>query len=98
MGLIDTAIREHEERCNMLIEKRLVPWNWLIGIIIIILMSIGGISWSLSAGYEQVSNIAKQNFRRAEKFEKRLDKLEAIQNDIKWIRSDLENKNKQISK
>ena len=94
MSQIDTAVREHEERCNESIEKRLVPWTWMIGIVVVLLSSIGGVSWFLSSGYSAVNFKAEYNNEKCIKIGKRLDKIETMQADVQWIRSSIEKQNK----
>ena len=89
MSQIEEAIRDHERRCGSTIEKRLVPWTWMITIIISLILSIGGVSWFLSAGYADVSSKTTGVIVKCDKFEKRLDKLETMQKDITWIRNAL---------
>jgi hypothetical protein len=65
MSAIDEAITKHEIKCAVELPKKFVPWTWVVGICTIILLAIGGTSWSmatkLSAVDNSVSNLAKAN-------------------------------------
>jgi len=97
MSDIEAAIIDHEVRCEENIAKRLVPWPWMVGFIMLFILGISGVSWFLSAGYAETKSTGDYNTERCIKIEKRLDKLEDIQVDITWIRNDIENKNKIIN-
>lgn len=94
MTQIETAVREHEERCSENIEKRLVPWTWMIGIALTLLTSIGVVSWYLSAGYSSINFKTEYNNEKCIKLGKRLDRIETIQADVTWIRKKMEKENR----
>lgn len=91
---IEAAIIDHEVRCEENISKRLVPWPWMVGFVMLFILSIGCVSWFLSAGYAETKSNSIYNTERCIKIEKRLDKIEDMQKDITWIREDIERKNK----
>ena len=97
MSDIEAAIIDHEVRCNETIGKRLVPWTWMVGIIMSLILTIGGVSWFLSSGYAETSKNCEFTNEKCISLEKRLDRLESMKEDIEWIREDMEKKNKLLN-
>lgn len=83
MSQIEEAIREHEERCEVSINSRLVSWKWLITIVIGFLVTLITTAWSLASSTTEAKI-------RISDHEKRLSHIEGIYDDIKFIRKKLE--------
>jgi membrane protein implicated in regulation of membrane protease activity len=87
MSQIEEAIREHEERCELSINSRLVSWKWLITIVAGFLVTLITTAWSLSSSTTEAKVKLNQ-------YEKRLIEVEntykEMYKDIKFIRGKFE--------
>lgn len=91
MSQIEDAIRDHEERCNENIEKRLVSWKWLITTVASFVVILLTTAWCIASSSSQFKTETKI---KLEEHEKRITKIEKvfdnIYEDIKYIRKKLE--------
>lgn len=85
MNQIEEAIRQHEERCIINIDRRLVSWKWLISVMIGFLATLGSVTWVLA------SSATEMRIKISE-HEKRLIKIEDIYDDVRYIRKVIEQK------
>jgi len=83
MSQVEESLREHEERCAEQLPNKFVTWKWLVSIIIGSVITLVTVSWCLSSSMAAVQHKIREHT-------KRIDKIEEIYEDVKWIRKKLE--------
>jgi hypothetical protein len=87
MSVIEDAVREHEERCNENIEKRLVSWKWLITVIAGFLVTLLTTAWTLASSTTESRVKINEHEKRITQVE---DIYKGMREDIKFIRKQVE--------
>jgi hypothetical protein len=90
MSQIDEAIKEHAKECAIELPTKFVPWTWVVGICTVLLLAIGGASWTASAGFSSVKSMAEDALRSNDRQDKQIDALQKEWlSEIKALRRDL---------
>jgi hypothetical protein len=96
MGQIDDAIRAHEDRCSESLPNKFVPWTWVVGICITIIMTICGATWAITSKYANILHandlqdaIIEDHGKKIMKLENVLTNQEVILLEIRALRKDI---------
>ena len=79
MSVIHEAIKDHHDECKTDLPKKYVSWLWLVGILATGVVTISGASWAMSKHFTTLD-------MRTEQLDVRMQKIEQMQDDIRWMR------------